>query len=159
MAEIQNLCNTKDIDYVYYTAATGNNRLRGIDTRSVLSLTYAYDMIGNVTSITETTNSGQMQSFAYDALNRLVDAATSGGGVGTYDIEYGYNAVGNIITRTEGATTRVYGYNDADHVHAVTDIGSWSFIYDANGNMTSRIDGTGSYSQTFDVENVRPGWA
>ena len=137
----------------YYTAAAGNNRLRGIDTSSVLSLTYAYDMIGNVTAITETTNSGQVQNFAYDALNRLVEASTSGGGAGTYDIEYGYDAVGNIITHTEGATTSVYSYDDADHVHAVTDIGSWSFIYDSNGNMTSRVDGTGSYSQTFDVEN------
>ncbi|MFQ5401024.1 MAG: hypothetical protein ACE5E7_15675 [Anaerolineae bacterium] len=28
-----------------------------------------------------------------------------------------------------------------------------SFSYDANGNMTTRNDGTGSYTQVWDVEN------
>ena len=55
-----------------------------------------HDSVGNVTVITETNNSGQAQNFAYDALNRLIDASTSGGGARTYDIEYGYDAVGNI---------------------------------------------------------------
>ena len=50
-----------------------------------------------------------------------------------------------------GAT---YTYGDAAHKQAVTAItDGHSFTYDANGNMTSRTDTTGSYTQVFDVEN------
>ncbi len=47
-----------------------------------------------------------------------------------------------------------YGYEDGAHVHAVTDLdGVRKFQYDDYGNMISRVDGTTTYEQSFDVEN------
>ncbi|MBK6327460.1 MAG: hypothetical protein IPF56_16215 [Chloroflexi bacterium] len=45
-------------------------------------------------------------------------------------------------------------YNYGSQAHAVTAVsGGQSFGYDANGNMISRTDLTGAYTQDFDVEN------
>ena len=46
-----------------------------------------------------------------------------------------------------------YGYNDANHVHAVTHIsGTQKYWYDANGNMTTRTM-TETFYLTYDAEN------
>lgn len=47
-----------------------------------------------------------------------------------------------FIQRIFGATmsTRTYSYADPDHVHAVTSAGNNTYAYDANGNMTCRVD-------------------
>jgi len=41
-------------------------------------LSYGYDAGGNVKAITDTTNSGQVQTFGYDALDRLISASFRG---------------------------------------------------------------------------------
>ena len=48
----------------------------------------------------------------------------------------------------------LYFYTDTAHVHAVTSVtGVGAFTYDANGNMTRRVENGTTYTQTFDVEN------
>lgn len=43
---------------------------------------------------------------------------------------------------------------NTNHKQAVTAItGGYNFDYDANGNMTSRIDSTSHYSHTFNIKN------
>ena len=47
-----------------------------------------------------------------------------------------------------------YIYGNAAHKHAVTSLSTGeSYTYDANGNMTQRIEGGLTYTQTFDAEN------
>jgi uncharacterized protein RhaS with RHS repeats len=47
---------------------------------------------------------------------------------------YSYNSIGNI-TSMNGTN---YSYGDTGHKHAVTAVGSTSYVYDANGNLTTR---------------------
>jgi RHS repeat-associated protein len=151
-----------DTQYFYYNAApdpagsgNGNFRLKeirhGNTTDSKPDFTYTYDKAGNVLSmVTATGSSTDTQSFGYDALNRLTSAAATGG-VANYSHSYAYNRIGNI-TSFAGSS---YAYNDPAHKQAVTHIGGVQrFWYDANGNMTKRIEGGVTYDpQTFDVQN------
>ena len=61
----------------------------------IQKLSYSYDNMGNVQSISDTRNSNQTQSFGYDWLDRLVSASTSGSGTGQYSHTYSYDSIGN----------------------------------------------------------------
>jgi RHS repeat-associated protein len=153
-----------DTTYLYFPAtdATGgglgdsNFRLQTIQHGAAGSgnkwpdFIYEYDRVGNITEmITTSTDGTDEQDFTYDHLNRLLTADATGG-VADYGDDYSYNKLGNI-TAVDSAT---YTYGDGNHKQAVTAItGGHNFVYDANGNMTDRIDSTGVYSQTFNVEN------
>ena len=111
-------------------------------------LQYSYDNAGNITSLTDQRNSGQIQSFGYDWLDRLTSASTNALGTGQYNHSYSYDAIGNITNMAGSA----YSYG-ATQPHAVTAAHGNNYSYDANGNQTTRtISGT-AYTQVFDREN------
>ncbi|MEM7802651.1 MAG: hypothetical protein AAF633_25895, partial [Chloroflexota bacterium] len=127
---------------------------------------YEYDGTGNITQIQEWVNGqSQTQKFEYDLLNRVTRAytvdGTSGNDLGdalNYSRTYTYDRLGNLTFRsgTGGAVAFTYPPKSGSSVrpHAITAAsGGQTFGYDANGNMTSRNDKTGSYTQNFDVEN------
>ncbi|MBN1890597.1 MAG: DUF11 domain-containing protein [Thermoflexales bacterium] len=128
---------------------------------ALLNLSYWYDAGGNVTAIRDRTPAGdnQVQHFVYDSLDRLRRGYTDpqGSGVGDYDESYTYNAIGNLLSK--GEVTYTYADKPGDpRPHAVTDLSDGShFEYDANGNMTLRVEvgptQTLTYEQEFDVEN------
>ncbi|WP_276931661.1 hypothetical protein, partial [Elstera cyanobacteriorum] len=66
-------------------------------------------------------------------------------------------ATGNLQTKA-GTTLQ---YNDAAHVHAVTNAGSNTYSYDPNGSQTTRTIGGQIYTLGYDAENrlvsVSPG--
>ncbi|MCA9955584.1 MAG: hypothetical protein KC434_12735, partial [Anaerolineales bacterium] len=134
---------TAEIDdrVVEETAGTGN---------AFPDFTYECDKVGNISKLTTLSTAGTYtQTYTYDDLNRLLTASATGG-VANYSQTYAYNQIGNMTSFAGTA----YGYNDAAHKQAVTHLGGvQKFWYDANGNMTSRIDGTTTYTQLFDVEN------
>lgn len=66
--------------------------------------------MGNVTAITDTINAGQVQTFGYDARDRLIWARTNGMGSGQYNEAYGYDRMGSMVTRTVGGGAVWYGY-------------------------------------------------
>jgi RHS repeat-associated protein len=89
------------------------------------------------------------------------DVRCWGGTGGTYALEtYTYDQIGNIkskpgvgvYTYTASATGCVAG-TPAIKPHAVRYAGSYSFTYDCNGNMISRADSTGTFTQQWDKEN------
>ena len=87
--------------------------------------------------------------FTYDHLDRLTNAAPESGATG-YSQVFQYNTIGNVTTFAGTA----YAYNDAAHKHAVTHLGGvQKYWYDANGSMTTRIEGGVTYQQAWDVES------
>lgn len=67
---------------------------------------------------------------------------------GAYSRSYSYDTLGNILTLAGNSYT--YG---SSRPHAVTQVGSDTYGYDANGNMIGRTESGTSYTQTFDDEN------
>ena len=82
-----------------------------------------------------------IDTYTYDGLHRL--ESESGG---TDPINYEYNEIGNITSRTIGATVFDYAAYDVNHPHAVQTINlsgqNHTYTYDGNGNMTSGPDFT-----------------
>ena len=98
-------------------------------------------------TLTDATNSGQVQTFGYDWLDRLTTAATSAVGIGQYSHTYAYNAIGNLTSYNGNSYT--YG----SQPHAVTAAFGNSYGYDAVGNQTSRTIAGTAYTQSFDYDN------
>ena len=104
-----------------------------------LSRGYAYNSFGDLTALTEGTDS---YAFTYDGLGRLTSA---------YNRSYSYDGA----SRLTAFNGQAYGYGDSGPYHAVDRIaGADRFDYDANGNMVKRNKGL-SDQQTlvWDAEN------
>ena len=116
---------------------------------TIQSFTNRYDAVGNVVGLQDLvgshTNSASatISSATYDDLNRLTAATWTGYGTKNY----GYSAIGNVLTNSESGTTNyVYG---SIRPHAVrTANGTW-FTYDQNGNVLFR----GAQRLDYDVNN------
>ena len=119
---------------------------------------YTYDQVGNILSLTTTYNSStDVQNFGYDHLNRLTSGAATGG-VGNYSHAYSYDTIGNLARNGTTTSYNTWHANCGttpahDLPHAIKKVNSDYFCYDSNGNMTSRKDSTGDFTQVFDVEN------
>lgn len=104
-----------------------------------LDLTYGYSRVSEVRSIADA-RPGQSQTFGYDVLGRLRDAA---GPWGT--LQWTYDAEGNRTTETRGGAVNAYSYHAATRrLTAVTGVAPESFAWDALGRLTQ--DGRGSYA-------------
>ena len=117
---------------------------------SVQQLAYSWDGFGNLKQRCDA-NKGLTESFTYDALNRIstssvyTGASVCSGGIAGPNMSMTYDAMGNIQTRANtgiaagaGSQDDTYVYGDPSHPYAVTSVTSTgSYVYDANGNMTS----------------------
>jgi RHS repeat-associated protein len=111
---------------------------------SIDSQSYNYDSIGNLTQRYNAVT-GLNESFGYDNLNRITATSAQVGSL-TSSVSLSYNAIGNIITKSDvGTYTYGNGTNANGQVirpHAVTSIlmndgvtNYATYTYDANGNM------------------------
>jgi len=148
------------VEYVYNARNWINevrNRTTGGTTR--YDATYYYDdgqgnwdSTGNPLRRTENiAGSTYTTTLVYDRAYRETRETKKDSGNSTiYDLQYGYDACGNRLTRTLAGTTIYYGYDDNNKL---TKIGTQlnyndlaTFSYDNNGNMTgaagSMFDGT-----------------
>ena len=155
--------------YYAWTSANGRGRVKEIqagkvpNTTDLQALTYTYDAVGNIKTIVDARNSNQKQCFSYDELDRLVHAYTgnstctaySSTGNGPYELQFTYAPNGNLTQwKRVHPTWQVRNYTySAGKPHAVTAVGSDSFGYDANGNMTSRYVSGSSYTLSYDAQN------
>jgi RHS repeat-associated protein len=135
-----------------YTLGNGTHETVTFDARNrpahltsgPLDVTYAYDAVGNVSSVTDARPS-YSATYGYDELDRLTDVLGFGTTTFTYD------ALGNRLTKGGGASLVTYAYSGTTHrlLSATSPVGypeTGTFTYDAVGNMTG--DGTGTYTYT-----------
>jgi len=127
-----------------YDDATG--RLESISTSAGTTnlqyLNYQYDRLGNLESRRDDIQN-LAETFEYDGLNRLSKATVTVAG-GSVDKTYGYDSLGNFLSKSDFAAEYLYGENGAGP-HAVTRVNQnagdvtpkASYSYDANGAMTS----------------------
>jgi len=148
--------------YVYYpwTTANGLGRLWKIETGPGSDptlrqhLEYEYDGVGNVTQIVDHKAGPQTQTFTYDALDRLLSGSATGGSNGLYGESYTYDPTGNLLSKGGVSYTCPAPGPGSVRPHAVTSLSTgWTYQYDANGNVTQRVEGGTTYVQEFDAEN------
>jgi RHS repeat-associated protein len=109
-------------------------------TTTVADAQYQYNTASQITQVLEPT---QTHNFTYDAADRLTAVQNP-----TQTVEsYTYDAVGN---RTASHQSTSYSYQPFNRV--VT-IGSNTYTYDNNGNLTQKIDSTGTWAYAWDYEN------
>lgn len=137
---------------------------------AVQNLVYGYDLNRNIntridlgTSVTAT--------YIYDELNRLRNETRSGGGLGsTHVIGWDYDAIGNIVSRSEAGATNIYNYNTSGlgsrRPHAVgsvsgsvSGVGAPTYVYDDNGNLTSGAGRTVIWNSANMVASITDGTA
>jgi RHS repeat-associated protein len=131
-----------------FEATTG--RLVGIATGSanaVQNLSYTYDRLGNPLSRGDT-NTNLSETFTCDALNRLTSSTTNLTPTPLAKT-FTYSAIGNMLSKSD-VGTYVYPAAGQPRPHAVTSVTagliSTTFGYDLNGNQTSGLNRTITYT-------------
>ena len=108
---------------------------------TVQDLAYDFDVLGNLKKRSDLRQDRE-ESFLYDGLNRLTTTTltdTGAGGGTLAAASYNYNAIGNLTFKSD-LGTMTYGAAGAGP-HAVTEADGKTYSYDANGNMTARLEG------------------
>ena len=99
--------------------------------------TFSYDTTTNRTTATDPL--GVSAAYQYDAngqLTQIRSGVTAGNSAGLTQLNYAYNAIGDVATVTDGLGNTV------------------TFEYDANGNLTSRADSAGNtQTRTYNAQN------
>ncbi|MEM7672618.1 MAG: toxin TcdB middle/N-terminal domain-containing protein [Verrucomicrobiota bacterium] len=118
-----------------------------LDGTDLLDQTFDFDPLGNLIERTKQTGTGTRltEEFFYDDLNRLEEAAVSGGD--TLILEY--DDFGNITSRTNSAGSSALGhvgtYGYVLGKNQVTSAGGRSFLYDDNGSI-EQVTGGGKFT-------------
>jgi RHS repeat-associated protein len=119
------------------------------------AMTWAYNADGNPASLSYATNgtAGPVQSFGYDGLQRLAsDTLTSASGSVLASQAYGYDADGDVTSRTTGGdlpnASYSYAYDQANRLISATSGGTTtSYGYDNDGNLTQDGPASNTYNQ------------
>lgn len=102
-----------------------------------------------------TNAAGDVTQYQYDALNRLTEATeTSPSGTTLASDGYTYDAAGNLLSEDRNGTTTDMTYNAANEL---TQAGSTTYSYDANGNLTGNSAGLSmSYNAANQTTSIAP---
>jgi RHS repeat-associated protein len=123
-----------------FTHDAGDNLLTVTDPLGHVT-TWAYDNVGNVSSVTDAKN--HVTGYSYDAADRLTRVTAPD----NTTTNYAYDDVGNLTSRADGRNnTTSYGYTDANRLATVTNplAKTWTYTYDGNGNVTRLGDAAGA---------------
>jgi RHS repeat-associated protein len=107
-----------------------------------ITYSLAYDSASRITGVSDSATPPIALSFAYDNLDRLTSAVLPATTFG-----YGYDAVGNRLSRSFGGGSEIYSYPaTSNRLTSVTPTSGpvKTYSYDSTGNVTG--DGTNSYA-------------
>lgn len=172
----------------YFDDGRLNKRQAGLETsnvndNSVLNLSHSYDQAGNLINRMDITIGGVNTDYTYDELYRLKAEKRTGGSLSVaQNSAWDYDALGNMITRSENGQVNTYNYPSSGSgsrlPHAVANVGGVvnnailpTYAYDENGNLTSGggravtwttynmvssiTKGSTQLSYTYDAEHAR----
>jgi RHS repeat-associated protein len=109
-----------------------------------LDLTYAYDVRGKVSGITDGVDASKNRAFTYDARGRLTSAT------GSWGIEsYQYDPLNNIRSRSRSGFALTMAYDGNNRLSLVSGSQSRGYAYDGRGNVIG--DSLRAYS--YDMAN------
>lgn len=105
-----------------------------------INSSYGYDDAGNLTSVSDSADSGYNRAYGYDGIDRVTSASGPwGSGSMTY------NGAGNLTSQSFGSFSVGYGYDGQNRLSSVSGARSGSFGYDAHGNVTGAPGATYTY--------------
>ncbi len=111
----------------------------------VSSLTYAYSVLGLPVSVTD--QAGAITTYSYDPSGQLTRVVLPGGRT----ITYSYDLNGNRTQMVDSsAGTSNYTVNALNEYASA---GSATFTYDANGDMATMTDGSGTTTYTYSPDH------
>jgi hypothetical protein len=128
---------------------------------AVANLSFGFDTGGNLDQRGDLNTSWQSETFCYDKLNRLLGSNLGASCTGAGAIAVGYDAAGNIATKSD---VGAYSYGSGAGPHALTGVtGTVNnvlnpvFTYDANGSMTGGAGRSASYTASNMTRTVAEG--
>ena len=104
---------------------------------------YQYNSASRIETLTELT---QTKTFSYNNAYRLMGVSNAGGA----NESYLYDDVGN---RTSSHRSASYGYPLSQSFNRLISTASANYNYDANGNMTTKAEGSNFWHFRWDYEN------
>ncbi len=113
-------------------------------------MTYTYDSIGRMTSLTD--QEGATTTFTYDKRNLLLSKTDPLGRTTSFT----YDDAGRMTSRTDrNSHTTTYAYTPSDKVEKITypDATTVNYAYNILDNLTSMQDATGTTNYTYDPVN------
>ncbi|WP_155520906.1 LysM peptidoglycan-binding domain-containing protein [Ralstonia solanacearum] len=120
-----------------YVLVNGDYRVASVTDGDGQVTSFAYDTVANTTTVTDPQQVSSV--YQYDGngeLTQIRNGVTASNTVGLTQLNYTYNAIGDVATMTDGLG------------HTV------SFQYDANGNLTSQVDSAGNtQTRTYNAQN------
>jgi RHS repeat-associated protein len=139
---------------VTYTYDAADN-LTSVTYPGGLSLTYSYDASGRLTQIVDQT--GFTTNYVYNSLGQLTELTDASNNVIT---AYGYDAAGNLISKTNAnGTSTLYTYDAAGNVLSVVNYAnggavdsSFVYTYNADSERTTMTSLSGTTTYTYDPD-------
>lgn len=121
-----------------WSTTTSTFSLAALAIQAIQNISFVYDANGNITQITDysDTGTGKTITYDYDGLNRLTSASTTAASSTPFSQTYSYSSIGNITNKSDVGDYTYAGTNYANP-HAATSINGVTYTYDNNGNLTS----------------------
>jgi RHS repeat-associated protein len=123
----------------------------------VENFSYTYDVLGNVLTRADA-NQNLTETFTYDILNRMTSAQVSQNIAPAKT--FAYDVIGNLLSKSD-VGNYTYPLAGSALPHAVTNISggtiNTSFTYDSNGNQTSGLGRSVSYTSYNKPSSITQG--